>query len=297
MKKVLVLLSTYNGEKYLNEQMMSLINQKEVDLDVLIRDDGSQDGTIKYLRELKDERINFWEGENKGVVGSFFELIQRASDKYDFYAFCDQDDVWLEDKISKAVDNLKKFDKSIPSLYYSGQIIVDERMNILYEHNLDIKRSVEANCIFNQMAGCTAVFNNKLLQKLKEYTPSGIYGHDVWCYRVCAALEGNIVVDSKGYILYRQHCNNAVGMRNGVKGKLHRAQKYIFKYSSSDYAREILTGYGEQISERWEKFLSTICYSNCSWQAKYYLINNKNIRFNSGLLRMLFVIKVLTGNM
>lgn len=293
MEKVLILLSTYNGEKYLPELLTSLLNQRGVDLHILIRDDGSKDNTIAYLKTVADRRVEFYIGENKRAVGSFLELIQKAPLSYDYYAFCDQDDVWLEDKVSTAVGRLNKVESNRPSLYYTGQIITDRNLKVLYKHNLDTQRSIKANCIFNQMAGCTAVFNDALLQELKKYTPQNIYGHDVWCYRVCAALGGNIIVESEGKILYRQHEDNVVGLQRGIRGKLKTVQDYIFKYNASSYAREILEGYLKELSDEWIVFLQKIVDSNTSFGTRVQMLIDSSICFNSGMLRTIFTIKVL----
>lgn len=293
MDKVLILLSTYNGEKYLPELIASLLEQKDVDLHVLVRDDGSKDDTLPYLETIADERVEYYIGQNKRAVGSFLELIQKASLDYDYYAFADQDDVWQKDKVSTAVHKLSSVESKKPSLYYSGQIITDSNLNVLYKHNLDTKRSVKANCIFNQMAGCTAVFNRTLLQELQKYSPKNIYGHDVWCYRVCAALNGNIVVDSEGKILYRQHGDNVVGLQSGLKGKWKTACDYIFKYNASSYAKEILNGYSEQLDEKWKLFFENISRSNSSVKHRMNILKDSEIEFNSFILKIIFYIKVL----
>lgn len=293
MEKILILLSTYNGERYLPELLSSLLEQTDVDLHVLIRDDGSKDNTVSYLKTIDDNRIEYYIGENKHAVGSFLELIQKASLNYDYYAFCDQDDVWLKDKLSTAVCRLNKVESKKPALYYSGQIITDADLNILYKHNLDTKRSVKANCIFNQMAGCTAVFNRELLQYLKKYSPQNIYGHDVWCYRICAALEGNILVDSEGKILYRQHDHNVVGIQNGFKGKWKTVCDYIFKYNASSYAKEILNGYLDDLDADWVDFFQNIANANTSFKAQMNVLKDSEIIFNSSILKMVFIAKVL----
>lgn len=293
MEKVLILLSTYNGEKYLPELLASLLNQRGVDLHILIRDDGSKDNTIAYLKTVADRRVEFYIGENKRAVGSFLELIQKAPLNYDYYTFCDQDDVWLEDKVSTAVGKLNKVESNRPSLYYTGQIITNNDLTVLYKHNLDERRSVKANCIFNQMAGCTAVFNKALLQELKKYKPQNIYGHDVWCYRVCAALEGNIIVESEGKILYRQHGDNVVGLQRGIRGKLKTVQDYIFKYNASSYAQELLEGYSEQLSDDWRNYFTDIVRANSSIMARIRIMTDSGITFNSVVLRIIFWLKVL----
>lgn len=296
MERVLVLMSTYNGEKYLKEQIDSVLGQKNINVDLLIRDDMSKDNTINILEEYskKYNNISTIRGNNLGACYSFFELINKAKTNYSYYAFCDQDDIWLEDKLITGIKKLSvKKDNKKPSLYYSGQILVDENLNEIYNHKITTKRSEFANYIFNQTAGCTLIFNKKLLVLLKEYLPKNIYGHDVWSYKLCFAFNGNIIADSEGRILYRQHGKNVVGMNNGLKGKIERAKKYVFLYSPSSYSRELLNGYSKNIEKEKLDFIKNVNNSNNSLKSRINLIFDKKIVFKSISLRMLFIIKIL----
>ena len=124
MNKVLILMSVYNGEKYLVEQIESLIHQERVDVSILVRDDGSSDGTIDILENYKTKGIlDFYTGENLRPARSFMHLLFNAPD-CDYYAFCDQDDVWLPEKLLVATDALK--DVNGPSMFYHAMDLVDE---------------------------------------------------------------------------------------------------------------------------------------------------------------------------
>ena len=182
-KKVLVLLGTYNGEKYIAEQCQSLKRQRNVQVDVLVRDDGSSDNTVNVIKENYDNRINIIEGENVGACANFINLWMNASLEYDYYAFCDQDDYWMDNKLQIACEKLSTIDSNIPALYFCGQIITDEKLHPIYVHKMDVERNEYASCIFNQMAGCTAVFNKKLLTYMRKKKPNISFGHDVWTYR------------------------------------------------------------------------------------------------------------------
>lgn len=290
MKKVLILLSTYNGEKFLKEQYNSLISQTGVDAHVLTRDDGSSDNTLELLKSLGAEDII--EGKNAGACGSFLELIKIAPLEYDYYAFCDQDDLWDSDKLSCAAEQLDKMSSDKPALYYCGQLITDGDLNPIYEHRMDKRRSRFSNCVFNQMSGCTAVFNKALLIKLKKDMPKDIFGHDTWTYRVCAALDGDIFVDEDTHIKYRQHGNNVVGLTNGFKSKIQRAKKYIFEFNSESYAKEILRIYPDELSEKNRAFFQDVSDANTSSSARKRLLNDYDINFNNRMLNIIFKIKV-----
>lgn len=211
-KKVQILLSTYNGEKYLNELLDSLLSQSYKSIEILIRDDGSNDGTIKILKQYeKLSNITVLLGENIGVKNSFFKLLEIADKSFGYYAFCDQDDVWLRDKIKSAVELLESEDKDIPLLYFSKKTIVDEQLNFIgYTIIPRRKLSINNAIIENIASGCTMVINKQLRNKLIGKIPKYTNMHDNWMYKVAAAF-GKIIFDKNSYMLYRQHENNVIG--------------------------------------------------------------------------------------
>ena len=159
MQSVLVMMSTYNGGRYLREQLNSILIQKGIALDIMIRDDMSTDDTKSILDEYKkkNKNISVIYGKNVGACQSFFELMKNAKLKYNYYAFCDQDDVWMDDKLITGINRLSDVKNDKPSLYYSGQTIVDDNLDYVCDHKIDIERSVFANFIFNLLF----MMNNK----------------------------------------------------------------------------------------------------------------------------------------
>ena len=128
MEKVAVLMSTYNGEQFLREQLDSILDQENVDLNLYVRDDGSNDHTIDILSEYADKHSNvhFYRGDkNLGACGSFLELLSKEYDA-DYFALADQDDIWDKDKISVAIEKLKTLPADKPALYHSNLRIVDQ---------------------------------------------------------------------------------------------------------------------------------------------------------------------------
>lgn len=148
MKKVQVLLSTYNGEKYLKEQIESILKQKEVDIHLLVRDDGSSDSTIKILEEIsnKNKKITFYKGKNIGPARSFMELLKK-SEEADYYSFADQDDIWEENKIISAINKLKNTNE--PELYLSALGIVNEKLENIETKKVSGKYTFEGEMIKN----------------------------------------------------------------------------------------------------------------------------------------------------
>ena len=162
MDKVQVLLSTYNGEKYIKEQIESILNQKEVEIALLIRDDGSTDKTIQILEELamNNENITVYKDENLGPARSFMDLIEK-SDEYDYYAFSDQDDVWKPKKLISAINKLKEYNNT-PALYMSALEIVDTNLKYIETKKVEGNFTLEGEIIKNFATGCTQVFNKNL---------------------------------------------------------------------------------------------------------------------------------------
>ena len=136
MKKIMILLATYNGERYLEEQLESLILQKNVIFKILVRDDGSTDGTLDILRRWeKNGQLTWYSGTHTGVQMGYYELMKKAGEyESDFFAFCDQDDRWDPDKLETAVKELSQFPDTMPALYYSGQRLTDENLVFISNH-------------------------------------------------------------------------------------------------------------------------------------------------------------------
>ncbi len=217
MKTVAVLLSAYNGTRYIEEQIDSVLAQEEVDVTIFVRDDGSKDGTVDFLntRYKDDPRVVVKPEPNCGVGISFMRLLYGAPDTFDYYCFCDQDDIWLPRKIITAINMIEE--KSGPVLYASNQLLVDsngEQYDIRY-HSEPAHGYRNIICT-NKLAGCTFVWNNAL-QKIvaeKRYRPDESFFkiriHDVWVILI-AAITGTVIYDPDSYIKYRIHSANEVG--------------------------------------------------------------------------------------
>jgi glycosyltransferase involved in cell wall biosynthesis len=213
--QVTVLLSTYNGEKYLSQQIESVLAQQGVEVKFYVRDDGSKDGTCDILEHYAQKGLLEYEkGENLGFAKSFFTLLRHAP-KGDYYAFCDQDDYWHPDKLISAVNALNTLDNSKPNLYYSALRVVDRELKLTHEstHENYVPPSKDrvfpSSLMQNWVYGCTMVFNEKLRQEYLSYGQE-LYCHDWTMYQIAAAL-GNVYFDPVPHIDYRQHGNNVYG--------------------------------------------------------------------------------------
>lgn len=246
----LVLLSTYNGERFLEELLNSVIMQEQVDVDLLIRDDGSSDGTLDIIEKYKSKvNIKCYKGENVKTANSFKQLIYMANDTYDYYALCDQDDVWKSSKLISGIRLLEGIDH--PALYSSACEIVDENLN--YIKLGGDKKNDFMNPLYDMVmygtAGCTFVFNKQLLIKLKEHDITSISMHDTWISFVCYAVGGYMYSDENTYILYRQHGTNVIGANN--KSFLKNISE-IIRFPGilrSEMAKEIFSKYNNEMDQ------------------------------------------------
>lgn len=248
MKSVQVLLSSYNGEKYIKEQLDSLLLQEKVKLDILVRDDGSSDRTLEILNDYqgKNQNIRVVKGENLGVVESFFSLISDSAD-CDYYAFCDQDDVWDTDKLYQAVVKLDE-NPIGPAMYYSGLRIVDENLNLL-DTKCDLHvLSIDEVMLSNNATGCTMVINKSLMRLLKEHKPSRVVMHDHWIYALCVVVGGNVVYDITPHISYRQHEHNVIGHKMSLKKRIRCSSFCNNRNIRSGIAKELLSAYSSRIN-------------------------------------------------
>ena len=213
LKKVNVLLSSYNGELYIREQLNSLIGQEYGNYKIHIRDDGSTDSTVSIFEEFMERypgKICLYKGENLGFRKSFQWLMRYCTDA-DYFAFCDQDDVWYPCKIKRAVECLDKKDKCIPLIYLCDFYWCDVHMNHLRKNEGYKKRhSLEKYITFGDRNafGFTEVFNKKTLEGIKDKKSFKYCGHDEIAYLYCLC-NGSVVWDNQVCVDYRRHGDNA----------------------------------------------------------------------------------------
>lgn len=296
--KVAILMSTYDGEKYIREQIDSIINQADVDIYLYIRDDHSNDHTVEIVEEYINkcpEKIYLKNGENIGPGYSFMDLVQCVPDTFDFYAYSDQDDIWLKDKMIHAVSKLQQIDG--PSLYCSNQTLyIDGKVTHNRFETAPICSLKNVLC-GNDFSGCTMVFNNvlkKILRKVSYSTfPMQYRFHDTWTC-LLALIYGSVFYDDNSFILYRIHGDNTVGLRKRSIGE--RLKRFISSGSGrnlrSKTARSLLDNC-EIRNEEDEKVLREFAEYQASLSKRLYLINDKSIRLKSGESMLSFGIKVM----
>ncbi|WP_346677476.1 MULTISPECIES: glycosyltransferase [Thomasclavelia] len=295
--KVLVLLSTYNGEKYLSDLLNSILLQKNVHVDILIRDDGSIDDTINILNSFKSyDNIQVIYGNNIGSKNSFYKLLEICDTSYDYYAFADQDDIWLEDKIYKAIKLLKKNNIS-PALYLGNYTLVNKHLDFIRISKENRVYPFEKIILKNHILGCTMVFNKQLLKVIKNHQYININNlpfHDHWIYILCSAINGNIVLDSQSYILYRQHENNVVG---SIKFKDRIKSSALFKNKKVRYLyiNELYKNYRDFIDNDKILLLKECINYTMSYKNKFKFAFFNSLQTNNILERIILIITILLG--
>lgn len=225
-----VLLSTYCGARFLPEQLRSIEAQSLAPKRILVRDDGSDDGTVALLTSAaKDARYRLLPQAHLGTMRSYFELLRSSTANADYVAFADQDDVWKPGKLQRAVSMLMSAgDEHTPMLYCSRAEIVDAQLRPLgltppapYHPSL-------ANALVQNIAmGCTTVINRAARDLICRAVPPAYAYHDWWSYLLVSAF-GNVVFDPEPSMLYRQHGGNLVGANTSAfGGTIARARRQL----------------------------------------------------------------------
>lgn len=232
-EQVSILLSTYNGEAYLAEQIKSIREQSYLNWNLFIRDDGSRDDTCLIIDRfcLKDQRIHFINKENRincGVKKSFLKLLDSVHSEY--YMFCDQDDVWLPDKVENTLAIMDKKQSHKPQLVFTDLCIVDSNLQIINQsalHEVDVNYWIDPNnsIMDNVVTGCTVMINDALKKIALPVDSNLIVMHD-WWFALLASQLGQLKYLNKPTILYRQHGDNQVGINANVFAKLKKISKF-----------------------------------------------------------------------
>lgn len=242
--KIAILMSTYNGEKYLDEQINSVINQTNEDWHLYIRDDNSNDNTRKILNsyDARFDNITFVNknsNKNVGVCRSFMALLNQAS--ADFYMFCDQDDVWNRDKIQVTLDKIRAEDGKKALLAFTDLQVVDKKLNSINRMYGDRVWYSFVQFLFTNCAtGCTIMLNDNLKQLVNfaNLNYDDIYMHD-WWLAMLAAQFGKVIYVNEPTIKYRQHEENVVG--SGEENTFSRlVQRFFLHKSDVLHAQQIV---------------------------------------------------------
>ncbi|MBE7718245.1 glycosyltransferase family 2 protein [Lacrimispora indolis] len=239
---VSVLLASYNGEKYIRDQLDSILNQTISDLTVMISDDLSADGTPAVIQEYEERypgRVkSLRNGERSGSAqNNFFRLLKSATDEY--VMLCDQDDVWLSDKAEVTLREMKRLEaewgKKVPLLVHGDLSVTDKEGKVLHKSMAEYQKiAVHDNrfshyLVENNITGNTVMVNKALLRLLNDI-PEECVMHD-WWLGLLASCFGRISYIDRPLVLYRQHGDNQVGSKSGK-------EQYAERIRNQDTVRE-----------------------------------------------------------
>jgi glycosyltransferase involved in cell wall biosynthesis len=220
--KIAVILATHNGERFIAKQLDSIINQKgNYVIDIFLSDDNSKDKTLlickkkKYTKNIKKIfTVNF-----NSFSKNFLNLVRKVPKSYDYYAFSDQDDIWLKDKFKRAIKILKLN----YSLYCSRTILVNNKLQKIGYSPLFKKKPSFSNALVQSIAGGnTMVFNKKIFRALLKFKVFNAPSHDWLLYIITTGIGEKVYYDKISKIYYRQHANNLVGTNKNLKDKFKR---------------------------------------------------------------------------
>lgn len=300
MNHVTVILSTYNGRKYICTQLDSILAQKDVDVFVLIRDDGSSDGTQDILNQYqkKYKCIKWYQGSNVRPCKSFFELM-RIVEPSEYYAFCDQDDYWEPTKLKVAIDKLNNINSDIPALYCSNLKIVDKDLNFCkMAHNKPYNVNNRYTALVDFFAtGCSMVYNQSAANLITKHISEDCIMHDSWAFLICNFF-GKVIYDFESYIQYRQHGNNVIGSSKSSWEKIKSSFTRIF-YSTQQprlqNATALINEFADKLSSEDLKEINKIVNYKKSLYNRFNLLFDFKIRGNDFNRDLRYRLMIITG--
>ena len=305
--KINIVLSTYNGAKFLAEQIESIQKQTFTDWQLLIRDDGSTDETPQIIKQfvVADKRIKFINAdkrENFGIIKNFFTLVKFEA--ADYYFFSDQDDVWLPNKMATMLDEAAKHDQAKPLMVYMDLSVVDQNL-VVTQPSMIRSQSHHANTTLlaelteNTVTGGVAMINHALAEKWVD--TDDIVMHD-WYLALLATATGKLVYIDKPGELYRQHDNNVLGARTLRKrfakwlNPLQALGKYWWLIRTSQKQAGLLLGQPDLSTRQREMVEAYVGLINQGMTQRLGLLKKyqfkKNKRFHTAVFRTLIVTKL-----
>lgn len=235
MASVQVLLAVFNGALFLQEQLDSLDAQSVTSIDVLASDDGSSDASMEILLAAQKRwtkgAFTIISGPQDGYAKNFRRLILESSNDADHYAFCDQDDIWLPEKLEKAISFCPNMPADKPCVFSSRTALIDQHGGSIGLSPLPHRPAGFRNAILQNIASGNTMVMNKAARQLMVETAENIapLSHDHWLYLITTANGGSFHYDESPTVLYRQHENNAIGIKNMPFWKKHawRFNRYM----------------------------------------------------------------------
>ncbi|KHK65792.1 glycosyl transferase family 2 [Pseudomonas frederiksbergensis] len=224
---------TYNGERFLSQQLDSLARQTYRNWSVVVSDDGSTDATLEILRQYSalwgEGKFTLRQGPKRGFAANFMSLACNPPTRSEFYAWADQDDIWQDNKLETALKSLRDLPEQIPTLYCARTELVSDAGGVIGCSPLFARPASFANALVQSLAGGnTMVFNGAaqaLFRVAGDYLD--IVSHDWWAYLLVTGAGGQVIYDPAPTILYRQHDANLIGSDMGPRARLARLRMML----------------------------------------------------------------------
>lgn len=254
MTTIAVLLSSYNGEMFIEEQISSILDQSAVHVHLHIRDDGSTDNTKNILRNFKDNYkdliflYNLDEGQNIGIRNSFEFLMEQTRDKYDYFAFSDQDDFWEKTKLSALLEKIQTAEitnTDMPLMSFCDMSITNNQLETIQSHfyssTYGFKKTIaNAALIQGYVSGCLMLFNKQCL--IEYFNHQRVYLHDYHAFQICR-VKGKCIFHQEQLLKHRIHQNNEVGISPKTKVLIQFKNVFKFILNQKKYRDHILQDY------------------------------------------------------
>ena len=272
--RVNIIMSTCNGEKYIEEQLQSIYGQTYQNWKLFVRDDGSSDRTLEVLRQHeKKGKLTLYNGSNMGFVKSFFWLLKNSPEA-DYYSFADQDDLWLDFKIERAVNFLERGGRGRPLLYFSDFDYCDADLNFIKcrsTRNNELS-FVEAMADGNRTIGFSCVISKEFKDYLLRSDPTNLFAHDHFMY-LLSFVVGTPVYDRVTTVKYRRHgCNTSMARSEYAQLMMWRIKNFLLK--ENDRFRkmytELLFNYRDILDDEKKKLLASFIYDYNSFKNRFY---------------------------
>lgn len=239
-ENVVILMGTFNGRRFIKQQIASLADQSWPHIDILVSDDGSTDGTLPYLQTAAEAwnkgtfRLTF--GPQKGFAENFRSLMSLIGDAR-YVAFCDQDDIWDRNKLERAIAWLDAQDPDRPALFCGRTRLVDEEGKGIGFSPLFERPTSFRNALVQSIAGANTMVLNRAgaLLVAEASRRASFVSHDSWCYMLLSGVGGAVHYSPFPSVAYRQHGGNLIGANTGWKARLHRLRALIFTSRFSEW--------------------------------------------------------------
>jgi glycosyltransferase involved in cell wall biosynthesis len=224
---VAVLLCTANGQAFLDQQLESIAGQSHRRLKLVISDDGSTDGTVSLIAQFAARHpqisVDIRKGPQQGFSANFMSIACDASIEADYFAFSDQDDIWLPQKIERALQWLNTVAPGVPSMYCGRTEAIDEQGQILGLSPLFAKQPSFKNAIVQSLAGGNTIVLNRAARDLVvSIGVLRVVAHDWWFYQLISGVNGLVLYDPEPCVQYRQHASNIIGSNSGWGARWRR---------------------------------------------------------------------------